>query len=191
MRTCDELQGRIKTFILAAFPGFSNKLKYLRENKMANYILTKKKILVIAERGYCPHLTKRRIDLETRYYNWNIALSLKWRGGSLNKLKKVLPLSYEVINMLPPSKICGSWDKSLAKEMAPQIINYLKQQTEYCAVILLGRRVTDALFPGTELGTIKKFNGINILCAYHTASRTGFWSVKNAQTSELIHKLTN
>lgn len=160
-------------------------------------ILTKKKILVIAERGYCPDLTKEQVFFENCNYTWEKALKIKWSGSTLNKLENILPLPFDVINILPPNNVCGSWDNIIAERISKQIRKYLTSQTEYCAVILLGRKVTKVLYQNSKLGAIKKVWNQNkkqftkILCAYHTASRTNFWSKNNQSTKELINKIIN
>jgi len=167
-------------------------------NRLNNIIiLTDRKILVIAERGNCPYLTKDQILKEVENWTWKKALKSKWTGGTLNKLKNLIPLPYDVVNILPPNNICGSWDKNLAENLCGQIKNYLETQIEYCAVILLGKKVINTLFSNIPFKTIRKIKNketkkfTKILCAYHTASRTNFWSKNNSNTKELIFKLIN
>jgi hypothetical protein len=118
-----------------------------------------------------------------REHGWLGALRVAATGGSLSRLDKFLPRhGYRVVNVLPPSSACGSWDARFAREISDQVIAYFHANSNYTHVILLGRRVMD-LFCGRDrrFGWVQTIGRVPALCLPHPSGRNRFWNDGKAE----------
>ncbi len=93
-------------------------------------------------------------------------------------ITSIKPRLVTVVNLLPPSEQCGSWDSELAERVTMKLLTWLHTgDHDWERVIMLGKRVSCELTDRQhcEFGTVYPLTGgVPALCFPHPSGRSRY-----------------